>query len=308
MYYPYLRGKQYDLQLIRNEAAILASHHFTPIIEPVKAPSGQLTHAVQAVVTAGSECIVIVNPYHGNCPPGAVAKWMDEHFGETVNLRAGILIRPGITPETIEGMAQQFMHRPIAFVHAGYGNPDALVPITSSLPTSTQVFIDRYCSSTYRSRFKLSPRQVLIRDGLISRTRNADYPPFEEFSDLHLTFQPNFIGFGDFLTAGDSYSDSGGPAYAVAIHMTCLRPTDSVMFIHHFLSIHNDTSANVAGKFMEALQALICEVESPDSFLLETNAMQEFRDLFNQSHYPGLGTVKRISMRHHIETLGSFFQ
>ena len=27
-------------------------------------------------------------------------------------------------------------------------------------------------------------------------------------------------GFGDFLIVGDDYSDTGGPAYAVAIHLT----------------------------------------------------------------------------------------
>jgi hypothetical protein len=27
-------------------------------------------------------------------------------------------------------------------------------------------------------------------------------------------------GFGDFLIVGDDYSESGGPAYAIAIHLT----------------------------------------------------------------------------------------
>jgi len=36
MYYPYLRGKQFELLLLRENADLLAKNNIHPIIEPVK--------------------------------------------------------------------------------------------------------------------------------------------------------------------------------------------------------------------------------------------------------------------------------
>jgi hypothetical protein len=115
-------------------------------------------------------------------------------------------------------------------------------------------------------------------------------------------------GFGDFLIVGDEYTDSGGPAYAVAIHLTCIDPErDDAMFIHHFKSIRSDSPTDPAGKFAEALDKLVAEVESPHTKLLRTRAVEEFLQLHTAGHFPGLGHVKKLSMNHHIETLANYF-
>ena len=73
--------------------------------------------------------------------------------------------------------------------------------------------------------------------------RNRDYEPLEKFSDLHVTFEDEGMdGFGDFLIVGDDFSESGGPAYAIAIHLTFIDPDkEDEMWIHHFLSDRQDT-------------------------------------------------------------------
>src|SRR3981081_3429496 len=85
------------------------------------------------------------------------------------------------------------------------------------------------------------------------RRRNRDHPSVELFSDLHVTFEEEGMnGFGDFLIVGDDYSESGGPAYAVAIHLTFIDPSkDNAMFIYHFVSKSKDTPTDPAGKFGE---------------------------------------------------------
>jgi hypothetical protein len=40
----------------------------------------------------------------------------------------------------------------------------------------------------------------------------------------------------------------------------------------------------------------------------ETEAVKEFKSLYRQKHFPGLGHVKKLSMNHHIETLAHYFQ
>lgn len=111
-------------------------------------------------------------------------------------------------------------------------------------------------------------------------------------------------GFGDFLIVGDEYSESGGPAYAVAIHLTYLNE-DEVMYIRHFVSDRNDTPTDPAGKFAEALSKLVARVEE-DELIYKSEAYKQYKDFHDRGHFPGLGYVKKLSMQHHIETLAKF--
>jgi hypothetical protein len=80
------------------------------------------------------------------------------------------------------------------------------------------------------------------------------------------------------------------------------------MYIYHFVSQSRDTPTDPAGKFGEALDLMMRKLAQPDSHVLETSAVQEFRDLHRRGHFPGLGYVKKLSMKHHIETLSAFFR
>jgi hypothetical protein len=116
-------------------------------------------------------------------------------------------------------------------------------------------------------------------------------------------------GFGDFLIVGDDYSESGGPAYAIAIHLTFIDPDqDDAMRIYHFISNRQDTPQDPAGKFAEALDKMIATLNQPGSRVLETTAVKEFRELHKRGHFPGLGYIKKLSMNHHIETLADYFK
>ncbi len=115
-------------------------------------------------------------------------------------------------------------------------------------------------------------------------------------------------GFGDFLIVGDDYTESGGPAYAVTIHLTFIdSDQDDSMQIYHFTSKRQDTPTDPAGKFAEALEQMIKTLDAPKSKVLETEAIKEFRMLYDRRHFPGLGYVKKLSMNHHIETLADYF-
>jgi hypothetical protein len=115
-------------------------------------------------------------------------------------------------------------------------------------------------------------------------------------------------GFGDFLIVGDDFYETGGPAYAVAIHLTFIDPDkDDAMYIYHFVSTTKDTPTDPAGKFGEAIKKLIDKLDSGTSKLLETKSIKEFRELHAKGHFPGLGYVKKLSMNHHIDTLAAYF-
>ena len=49
MYYPYLRGKQFELILLRENAEFLEKNRIHPIIEPVKSDFTALTRAMEVI-------------------------------------------------------------------------------------------------------------------------------------------------------------------------------------------------------------------------------------------------------------------
>ncbi len=63
-----------------------------------------------------------------------------------------------------------------------------------------------------------------------------------------------------------------------------------------------------AGKFAEALDKLINELGRTNNKIKETSAITECRSLHERGHFPGLGYVKKLSMKHHIETLAAYFE
>ncbi len=309
MYHPYFRGKQFELITIRETAQLLADKNFVPIIEPVKESLGPLERALKAICDAGGKAILIVNPYHGDHQDDGkdITKLLQERYLDHEEIAAGILLRSDMTVEEVMGCYTDHADHHPALVHAGFPAPKALAAeLADDMAGMRNIFIDDHAKLLYRKHFDRSTR-ILVHDGF-KRQRNADYIPVEVFSDLHVTYGDlGMNGFGDFLTVGDVYSEGGGPAYAVAIHLTFIDPEqDDVMYIYHFVSDTKDTPTDPAGKFGQALEKLITKLDSGNSKLYETKAIKEFRELHKKGHFPGLGYVKRLSMKHHIETLAAY--
>ena len=311
MYHPYFRGKQFELIAIRESADVLASAEFVPIIEPVKESLSGLKRTLTSIEEAHGRAVVIVNPRHGDhCEGGDdITALLREHFPGTDSISAGILLKENMSVEEAMRCFQEHVRHSPTFIHAGFTEAKPLAEALSKQPLKTRnVFLEAYCGKLYRKHFTDGPR-ILLRDGF-KRRKNADYPPIEEFSDLHATFREEGMdGFGDFLIVGDDYSEGGGPAYAVAIHLTFIDPEkDDAMFVYHFVSDTKDTPTDPAGKFAEALDKLISKLESGNSKLMNSTAVREFKQLHANGHFPGLGTVKKLSMKHHVETLAKYFE
>ncbi|MBN1458319.1 MAG: sce7725 family protein [Armatimonadetes bacterium] len=315
MYHPYFRGKQYELVTIKEMSPLLARAGFRPIIEPVRNTLTGLKKALDAVAEAEGRAIVIVNPHHGELSRAgageALTDFLRAEFANASGMSAGILLGPEVMLETAMQLYKAHADHTPSFIHAGFKQAKALRErLGGPQKSRCHIFLERFCGKLYQRHFKEEHR-VLLRDGF-ERKRNADYSesPIEPFSDLHATFRDEGMkGFGDFLTVGDDYTESGGPAYAVAIHLTFIDPDqDEAMQIHHFVSESRDTPKDPAGKFAEALEEMVQTLDTPESKVLETGAVKEFRALHKRGHFPGLGYVKKLSMNHHIETLAKYFQ
>lgn len=311
MYYPYFRGKQYELISVREMAPVFKGAGFCPIIEPVKESLSGLEKALQAIVAVNGRAIVVVNPHHGDLSNDAnvVSGLLNEKFANPPScVSAGILLKQNMTvTQVMKIYNAHIAHSPV-FIHVGFSEAKALSQQISRIINQRHVFLDSACGKLYQRHFKNNAERVLLKDGF-QRKRNRDYDLVEPFSDLHITYiDEGMNGFGDFLIVGDDYSETGGPAYAVAIHITFIdHDQDDVMQIFHFKSERQDTPLDPAGKFAEALDEMMQHLDMPGSKVLNTNAVKEFRTLHEQGHFPGLGYVKKLSMNHHIETLANYF-
>ncbi|EHK65520.1 sce7725 family protein [Achromobacter arsenitoxydans] len=310
MYFPYFRGKQYELVTIRENAERLAQAGFTPIIEPVRDALGGLDRALAAVRAAQGRAIVIVNPRFGSLREDgeAISALLRERYAGA-DVSAGILLTEAMTVDDIVAICGQHLQHQVSLVHAGFSHGRELATTFRDRGwTFAHFFVSTDDNLLYRRHFTTGTK-VRIRDGFNKRRRNLDYPFVEKFSELHATFDHTGLnGFGDFLTVGDDYAEGGGPAYSVAIHLTFVdEGEDDAMFVYHFKSQQSDTPGDPGAKFAEALQLLYETINQPDSRVYETNAIAEFRSLHDRGHFPGLGYVKKLSMQHHIETMAQYF-
>ena len=307
MYHPYLRGKQNELILLRENAKLLSDAGMIPIIEPVKKNLAPLEKAIESLAKENVPFILIVNPRNGDFKNDSLPLFSDlidttlkyyEQFclGYIVDAQSSLI--------DVKSFLDDNTNRSIAFIHNGYPKAKELGLLVNQFDNvKKHIFLDDQI--LYRRQFsKDGVKKVLVKDGF-QKNRNKDYSEVEIFSELHLTYNElGMDGFGDFLIVGNEYSESGGPAYAVAIHLTYLNE-DEVMYIRHFVSDRNDTPTDPAGKFAEALSKLVARVEE-DELIYKSEAYKQYKDFHDRGHFPGLGYVKKLSMQHHIETLGKF--
>lgn len=309
MYHPYFRGKQFELLALRESAEVMQEASFVPIIEPVRESLSGLGRALEAISDAGGRAIVIVNPRHGDHKASGanISSFLEESYRGNDAVSAGVLLLSGHSLDDAKALIADHSSHELTIVHSGFTAPRELADwLRDQADPVTHAFIEDQASTLYRKHFSGSER-VLIRDGFV-QMKNADYDRVDPFSDLHVTYpELGMQGYGDFLTVGDRFTEGGGPAYAVAIHLTYIDPNqDDEMFVYHFKSDSNETPTDPGQKFIEALSKLIAALDSGASNLSETSAIGEFRRLHQARHFPGLGYVKKLSIRHHLETLAGY--
>ena len=284
VYHPYFRGKQFELGAIRETVALLAQSHFTPIIEPVREQLKVLRKTIDLMCESDVNAILVVNPQIGDhtTNQAGLNELLSTHYAGAANVAPGLLMTQGMGPQDAVDFSELYGERQVALIHSGTTDGANLALALNGIANiGDHIFMPANSGKLYIQHFQTKPGRTLVRDGFKLQVANRDYPATEFYSDLHVTYQLEGMdgGFGDFLTVGDHYREGGGPAYAVAIHITFIDPSqDNGMYIHHFLSDSQNTPTNPAGKFAEAVAKLITAVDAENSPILETAAVAEFRE------------------------------
>ncbi len=314
MYFPFLRGKQFELIALREIAGIIAGGNtINPIIEPVKKKTSTYSKTLDVLQEANINFTVIINPSVGDkirdidyvcsnlLPPFAYKNFQigiivrsqtdmdavsDELKALDVSDHSIVLILSAFLDESLESLIKFIRNHSVKYIL-----------------TSPQISTRR---KILRELRKVNDKLIFLSDAFTKQLRNKDYSKDtdEFFSDEHLYFQEDgYKGYSDFLTIGRDYSDTGFSPYAVAIHLTYFN-NEKEFRVRHFVSDSNDDISDVARKFEEALNKLIPFIDKKE---INTKASQTFKDLYNEGKYPGLGTVKKLSILNHLELVHNYF-
>lgn len=306
MYFPYFRGKQFELILLREQAEFLATNYQVPIIAPVRSNTKQLEKSIIALNDKNAQHIVIMNPSAGEHANdhSAICALLQSVPTNSFTI-TGIKLTYDLTEEQIQDLLNALPTESFALIHAGYQNYAWLQEelSNSQLTPKFNVFLTNP-GRLYKNAF--ATNSVVIRDGF-QLMRNRDYPPEEFFSDLHMTYdRDGFDHFGDYLTIGEQYIEGGGPAYAVAIHLTYLNADDeNTIWIKHYISDSNFDTSDPANKAKEALTKLVNESQAHNFQIPNTPALDALLTYWTRNHFPGLGMLKKLSMWHHLCVMAS---
>lgn len=306
MYFPYFRCKQFELLAIRELAAKLGeSRKISPVLEPLKKTTAPLVKTLDSLILNNVNFTLILNPIHGELilDTGTMISLINSLSNRYTNFQLGILITPSLNLEHVDSILDQIKFLGlITLIHRHRANDiEALTQWVEAKDIRYNLFNENFPVRRYREIISRESK-VIFEDKFIQQTKNSDYSNNVEefFSDDHLYFEEDgYVGFGDYLTIGDDYSESGFLPYAVAIHLTYAQP-DGKIYVRHFVSDSNSDNSDVAGKFGEALEKLI---EFIDEAGITTEAANEFRILFREGHYPGLGSIKKLSIKNHLELI-----
>lgn len=302
MYFPFLRGRQFELIALREcVEKELISEKVLPIVELVKA-SPTLMKTLKIYIEAKRKIIVVRNPKVGN--------WVKEYSllsktaqKELKDLLASEFVIPAFyvdenlgeyikkTPGGLEGMVLIYdSHKSVRLYEQVLSDWH---PIYNLIPNE----------SWYKR--KIRENRVMWTDHFPQRKRNADYleEPVEEFSEDHIYFEDEgFEGFSDFSIVGKEYNESGFAPYAVAIHIVFFDE-ETNLELAHFVSDSNDDPGDSAGKYGEAVSKLVVWNEQRQ---LNTEGIRMFEKTYNERRYPGLGVAKKYSIMHHLELMSDY--
>lgn len=312
MYFPYLRGKQFELLALRELAELpLDSFKISPIIEPVKKDLKGIQTMVTALNRHKVDIQLIVNPEKGE---------LQNSSKEIINFISKLhsLNIENVTPTFLINSERDFSLLKSVIFEYGYDKTGySLIHLNqiSSTAELTEIVLKTNVKNVViqinhifalRRKFSKSASLAYLNDPFIKQRKNADYEhyPDENFSNDYFYYkEEGYQGFADYLTIGSEYVEGGMLPYAVAIHLTYKSKDSEDIRIRHFLSDSNDGIEDTAGKFYEALTKLIHFVDK--EAIDETIAVRHFRNYYERQAFPGLGILKKLSIMHHIELVQS---
>lgn len=303
-YFPFLRGKQNELMAVRELSERIAERqNVVPIIEPV---NGNATTriSIDRYIEVSMPFALVCNPSHGNFANRAQRLFADiisEGLMEYDNWVPALQVQRASRRNEVSEFFERYDDRELAIIYQGLPTTSSVRDLLTNELISHHVFIRDRVAAEYVNRIA-EARRVLVSDPFNRQARNADYPPRELFTDMNtVTGNRGKLDFGDFSIVGDHYTDTGGPAYAVTLHHIHFDGGPGPLEISHFISDRTETTVDTPGKIIEALEKLVDAM--PELVPNNTSACEEYREMLESGVSRGLGYMKRLAIKHHLEVM-----
>lgn len=294
MYYPYIRGKQYDLLALKelNERGLL-NKHVMPIIEPVK-DSAALLRTVESFAKKQQPLLLIENPQVGSYLLNA-ERMYDVEQAKQGSVHAGLFLTEETNLNDVAADSYLFATN-YSFIQQ---NVAELQAVDNPLIISDES----------RIRTRIRQNRIILQDHF-TRLKHAEQyveVPDEFFSNTHLFYrEEGFEGFADYSLDGSRYLEKGFPAPVIVLHILYFDRQQNLR-IKHFVS---DTMEGMGGqkeKFQEALAKLASWYDRYADQLILTEGLAQLLTYQSLDKFPGLGTIKKLSLMHHLELMSRFF-
>lgn len=306
MYFPYLRSKQFELIALREFAIQYPNtEQIIPIIEPVKSTFNGLTTAARIMFEQNLRFALVLNPADGDFKritkdilseisilSENMEKWIPtflyQNNGETI----------------LSAIQDQELNNVMVIFKNGIDISDSILNFLSHSQIQYIVNGDPNSRITMRRLSLLENKRIIRLDNCFAeQPRNVDYLniPEDKFTEQHRFYSDDhFYGISDYTALPKDFIDGGMLPYAVAIHMTYEKNQDEI-YVRHFVSDTNDDQSNIQRKFFEAATKLKYFFTDRT----KTTAINELITLLDDEKYPGLGVIKKLSIKNHIELMNS---
>ena len=310
MYYPYLRGKQFELLALREFSNEYKNNSkIVPIIEPVKKQVNGLNAAALSMIENGMKFAVILNPSDGDYKHTGIDNDILMSLTALTDDRdhwipAYIYKHNGKT--LLEHAKQNNLSNLMIIFPSGADvNDEVLMEFLSKDEVAFVVSGNLSNNRSARGRLlRLGKALISLEDRFNERPRNADYAnEVDEIFSEDFAYYKNdgLAGFADYTPMAKDFIEGGMLPYAIAIHLTYQKSDDQI-FVHHFVSDNNFDQSNIRGKFHEA--AVKIAPFFNNNGLYHTSAVDELiRRADSDDGYPGLGYIKKLSVKNHLELI-----
>ena len=313
MYYPFLRARQFELITLRELATEgVTQGCIIPILEPVKLLFNNLNLAYKVFEERNQNVYLIVNSISGELIGD------NNHYLDYLSELNKEIVMPAFHYRNNNKNNSEYITKSIN----NYGLNQCMLICKNDIRENDEDFktlarleqvtvinIEDPSRNRALHRFAQSLGKTYIRfDDLFEKqSRNSDFLSIEEhrFSEEHIYYEKDlFNGFSDYTVLPSEFIEGGSTPRAVVIHLTYINPQNQIM-IRHFTSESNDSIANIQGKFAEAAEKAVkyCRLSN-----LTNSAIMELENYFDAQHYPGLGTVKKISIKNHILIISNYLR
>ncbi len=312
MYYPYLRGKQFELLALRElskKGALPDYSHICPILEPLKDDASANQSAFSAMLECGMRFALILNPFRGEFGrnSGKFAQFFLNFVQEYADASwiPAFLIDSNI--DLAKRLIREYKLKEVMLIAQEDVDLEKIRDLINSGNVKYLVSPESKMNMRKIQRMHVKLDLIRIDDKFPQVKRNNDYRNTREspnnedqlFSEEYIFYkEDHYAGFSDYTLLTKDLADGGALPYVVAIHLTYVGKDDEIR-VRHFLSDSNSNGReNIQKKFAEA-------AEKAKKFFAKrwekTGAVDELVHFMENGHYPGLGSIKKISIKHHIQ-------